>query len=174
MKTDNGVCRLIVERNIYPATRWHWAVEMPDGCQYAVSWGDFESLHECMDDAGKEGLNTLEDAERAWACSHLGYALKTGMMRVENGRKGTEADDLTDETDEELGKREIGCLTAFACVALIILSLLAWGIWNACGRWPALCETVPMAGAALMLVGIFETGRAWRGKKHDGDAAGHR
>ena len=162
MKADNGVCRLIVERNIYPATRWHWAVEMPDGCQYAVSWGGFGSLHECMDDAGKEGLKKLEDAERAWACSHLGYALKTGMMRVENVRKGTEADDLTDETDEELGKRGIGCLIAFACGALLVLALLAWGLWNACGRWPALCGTVPMAGAFVMGIGAA---MVWRSRR---------
>lgn len=163
MATDNGVCRLIVERNIYPATRWHWTVEIPDGHQYAVSKGDFGSLQECMEKACTGGVIALEHAERLWAGSHLDYALKTGMMMVEKGTKGTYDGEIAEE--EEAGEREAGCLVAFACGAVAVIALMVWGIMGACGRWPALCSTMPVMGAIGM---GFGAAMVWRAGRENG------
>jgi hypothetical protein len=155
MKTDNVVCRLIVERNIYPATRWHWVVEMPDGHQYALSADDFWSLQECMEHACRAGVMVLEDAERLRAVrahlnyAHLNYAREEGVMAAR-------AVEEADEDEDEIGWEDplAGCLVLFACGVIFVMALLGWGIWLACGRWPALCRVLPPAGAVLLGMGI--------------------
>ena len=168
MKTDNGVCRLIVERNIYPDTRWHWAVEMPDSHPYALSADDFWSLQECMEHACRAGVTALEDAERLRAhlnyahlnYAHMNYALEEGVMAA---RAVEEADEDEIGWDDPLG----GCLVLFACGVIFVMALLGWGIWLACGRWPALCRVLPPAGAVLLGMGIAaligSARRRWRG-----------
>lgn len=143
---NNYVCVLSVRRSLAPATLWHWAVDLPDGNMWAASDKSFDSAGECMEDAQGRGLRELARAEREWSCTHMDYARATGMDLVE------EADEDEDEIgwDDPLG----GCLVLFACGVLFVMGLLGWWIWLACGRWPALCRMLPMAGAVLLGMGI--------------------
>lgn len=62
-------------------------------------------------------------------------------------------------------KREAGCLAAFGCGAVAVIALMVWGIMGACGRWPALCRTMPVAGAIGM---GFGAAMVWRAGRENG------
>lgn len=145
---ENYVCVLSVRRNLSPATRWHWGVDLPDGNMWELSKASFGSAAEALEDARVKGIEELERAERVWSASHIDYALATNMNLA-----GYE------EEDEDV---EWGCLVLFLCGALIVLALLGWGIWLACGRWPSLCRTVPLAGAVILGLGIAAWWRAMK------------
>lgn len=58
-------CRLVIERNLAPADRWHWAVLTPTGHMFAVSKRSFDSPDSCAYDALCLGVTALMQAEKA-------------------------------------------------------------------------------------------------------------
>ena len=71
--------RLIISRNIYPVTQWHWTVEDQNGkCPY-TSAGSFDSLDDALSSAIREGILTLEKVERNWAKHDAKFARLSGI-----------------------------------------------------------------------------------------------
>lgn len=64
--------------------------------------------------------------------------------------------------ETRMTERERMALTVFLCGAAALIALTGWGIWLACGRWPALCRIVPMAGAYLLGIGTMMVVRSKR------------
>jgi len=58
-------CRLVIERNIAPPDRWHWAVLTPTGHVYAVSEYSYARIADAIADADEFGADKLRAAEKA-------------------------------------------------------------------------------------------------------------
>lgn len=70
--------RLVISRNIYPVTKWHWSVE--DECAHCPKSSDsFDSLEAAVKDAMTSGVEELNKTERRWARYNPKFARLAGI-----------------------------------------------------------------------------------------------